>query len=527
MKIVKSFCLTLIVLASSSYSASIELIQELNFTVPMLQGEIIDFDFNDVDGDGFPEILACNDSIWVLYSLIEDSIISWNRMPEVKSVYFPFIPWPDEKVLLDDVDRDGIKDIVVCKYSVPTTVSDSAVALYVYHGYSDFQTFSEFYTGSGSCFGNCAAGQIGILEAEDIDNDGQNELYFSFHTFRITDFVGAYVENTNGRSIIFHSFPDSLANFDYFGQVFMVAASAINDSPLNIIKSVSSNYSELGNDYSAIYCGIGYVDSTGRYSSWNLDFPAFGQCNPNLYYFSEYSENLELGCSGNIHEGLSGVEFVLLKTSRLSCRGNPDYDTSVTTLGLYYVSSLDSIGQIWDVESVSSSYENFIYHPLFPGYFFAFVDDAFTQFRGEDGSVFQFTTNVPTGAREWDYPFDDSIPRLIVKNGTYMSIYNADISTPVYENQPFSLPKSFDLSQPYPNPFNPEVSFTLSVPSRSQIKVEIFNILGRQIETVYDGEVSAGELKLKWNAMNNPSGVYLIMASSKEFVKSVKAVLLK
>ncbi len=90
-----------------------------------------------------------------------------------------------------------------------------------------------------------------------------------------------------------------------------------------------------------------------------------------------------------------------------------------------------------------------------------------------------------------------------------------------------NVPYDFSLAQNYPNPFNPstEISFTLPAPSRARL--EIVNLLGQVVATVYDGHLGAGVHSFSWNGSNAASGVYLYRLTAGDFVATRKMVLLK
>ena len=69
------------------------------------------------------------------------------------------------------------------------------------------------------------------------------------------------------------------------------------------------------------------------------------------------------------------------------------------------------------------------------------------------------------------------------------------------------IPNTYSLSQNFPNPFNPSTTIEYGLPEKSTVRLRIFNILGQQVATLYDGEQSAGYQKVQWNA-NVASGVY-------------------
>lgn len=78
--------------------------------------------------------------------------------------------------------------------------------------------------------------------------------------------------------------------------------------------------------------------------------------------------------------------------------------------------------------------------------------------------------------------------------------------TPVY---PFSAeaPRAFLLSQNFPNPFNPSTTIRFVVPSRSRVKLTVYNVLGQLVEELVDVDFDAGQQAATWNA-NVPTGTY-------------------
>ena len=82
----------------------------------------------------------------------------------------------------------------------------------------------------------------------------------------------------------------------------------------------------------------------------------------------------------------------------------------------------------------------------------------------------------------------------------------------------------------YPNPFNPETNISFNLNSPANIEVEIFNILGEQIQKSNLGNLTAGQYNFKWNASNHPSGVYFIQLNENGIhasAKIQKAILMK
>jgi hypothetical protein len=89
------------------------------------------------------------------------------------------------------------------------------------------------------------------------------------------------------------------------------------------------------------------------------------------------------------------------------------------------------------------------------------------------------------------------------------------------------LPQEFFLSQNFPNPLNPTTTISYNLPEPLNIKLQIFDITGRLVETLYSGYKEAGTWDVKWNASSFPSGIYFYRLKAGDFVETKKMVLMK
>jgi hypothetical protein len=69
------------------------------------------------------------------------------------------------------------------------------------------------------------------------------------------------------------------------------------------------------------------------------------------------------------------------------------------------------------------------------------------------------------------------------------------------------LPKNYELSQNFPNPFNPSTSIRYDVPNRSTVRIVVTNSLGQQLAVLENGEKEAGYHEVQWSA-SVASGIY-------------------
>jgi hypothetical protein len=89
------------------------------------------------------------------------------------------------------------------------------------------------------------------------------------------------------------------------------------------------------------------------------------------------------------------------------------------------------------------------------------------------------------------------------------------------------VPTEYALYQNYPNPFNPTTTIEFDIPEKTNVKLVIYDILGREIETLIDKELEPGKYKLNFTATNLPSGVYFYLIRAGNFVKVKKMTLIK
>ena len=95
-----------------------------------------------------------------------------------------------------------------------------------------------------------------------------------------------------------------------------------------------------------------------------------------------------------------------------------------------------------------------------------------------------------------------------------------------------SLPKIFSLKQNYPNPFNPETNIDFSIPVTSDIRLEIYNVLGHRVNTLFNKQASAGTYRVKWNGRDFngravSAGVYFYKLEADRFTLTKKMIMLK
>jgi choice-of-anchor A domain-containing protein/uncharacterized repeat protein (TIGR01451 family) len=108
-------------------------------------------------------------------------------------------------------------------------------------------------------------------------------------------------------------------------------------------------------------------------------------------------------------------------------------------------------------------------------------------------------------------------------NSASVTVYTGDAS----RVDEVSLPENFTLEQNYPNPFNPSTTIGFSLPEAGKYSLKVFNMLGQEISTLLNRELSPGYHKVTFNAFAMPSGVYIYRLSGNNVMLIRKMMLSK
>jgi hypothetical protein len=151
-------------------------------------------------------------------------------------------------------------------------------------------------------------------------------------------------------------------------------------------------------------------------------------------------------------------------------------------------------------------------HSMLVTFSLADLDSGAT--RTEEFALFGYDSTLVT---------TDSLANLI--NGTATKVRERN-------NQTAQLPKSFELNQNFPNPFNANTQIRFAVPKASHVRLEVFDILGRKVKTLVNENLTAGYKQVIWDGTNESgddvaSGVYFYRIKSVDFATTKKMVLLK
>lgn len=100
-------------------------------------------------------------------------------------------------------------------------------------------------------------------------------------------------------------------------------------------------------------------------------------------------------------------------------------------------------------------------------------------------------------------------------------------STIGIKNISSETPGNFSLMQNYPNPFNPSTKILFNVPKNAFVKLSVYDMSGKEVEVIVNGELKAGKYEADWMPRNLASGIYFYSLNSSDFSETKRMVLAK
>ena len=88
-------------------------------------------------------------------------------------------------------------------------------------------------------------------------------------------------------------------------------------------------------------------------------------------------------------------------------------------------------------------------------------------------------------------------------------------------------PGDFHLNQNFPNPFNPATTIKFVLAKSSNVKIVIYDVFGREVQTIVNNKYNKGEYEISWDAAKFASGVYFYKMNADNYVNVKKMILIK
>ncbi len=161
---------------------------------------------------------------------------------------------------------------------------------------------------------------------------------------------------------------------------------------------------------------------------------------------------------------------------------------------------------------------------------------------GENGIIAQgLTYSDSTASGEWS-PVPDSLLTNLLNGGIYANFHTVDYPKGEIRGQLMldngfltaiktvsndAPPSRFELAQNYPNPFNPSTVISFSLPSKENVQLEVYNILGQRVASLLSANLNAGIHVVRFDGSRYASGVYFYMLRAGNNMQVKKMLLLK
>ena len=169
------------------------------------------------------------------------------------------------------------------------------------------------------------------------------------------------------------------------------------------------------------------------------------------------------------------------------------------------------------------------------------LSDNFYILDGSSGSV-KFTYSFGSGSTDFavekvcrlnninSLPLDPATGNESVagsRDGRIICFSGGITVFPAVTNISSQLPDKYSLSQNFPNPFNPETSINFDIPKNGLVKINVYDIAGKEIAQLVNEDMKAGKYRVTFNGSNLSSGTYFYRISAGSFVDSKKMVIIK
>ncbi|MEM6785320.1 MAG: T9SS type A sorting domain-containing protein [Bacteroidota bacterium] len=135
------------------------------------------------------------------------------------------------------------------------------------------------------------------------------------------------------------------------------------------------------------------------------------------------------------------------------------------------------------------------------------------------GNVSDSNSSIP-----FDFDFGAETTTLpIVESAMFLARYDATVRPVNAEDD--ATPTAFTLGVPYPNPARDAVTLTLALAQAQHVRVEVFDLLGRRVQTLHDGPLPATSHRFTLDGARLPSGTYVVRVAGSEQVRTTRFAL--
>jgi len=171
---------------------------------------------------------------------------------------------------------------------------------------------------------------------------------------------------------------------------------------------------------------------------------------------------------------------------------------------------------------------------------YSFTVSGTNIFAGTDSNGVYLSTNngVNWIQKNQGFGFFPTVCALLITNnyifaGTWGTTTGQSVWRRTYSeiiginNISAEIPANYSLSQNFPNPFNPSTNIRYELPKNGIVKLDVYDALGREVETLVNEKQTAGTYEVTFNATQYPSGVFFYRLNTESFSETKKMILTK
>ena len=164
--------------------------------------------------------------------------------------------------------------------------------------------------------------------------------------------------------------------------------------------------------------------------------------------------------------------------------------------------------------------------------FEVYLNGALDAFGSWSGAILQTPVDLTIGQMlptDQGYNFDGILDDIRIYNYALSVQQIEDLAswTTGVEEGDEELPLHLALDQNYPNPFNPQTTIRFALPTSADLRLVVYDVLGREVATLLNTPLGPGTYKVQWSAERFPSGVYYYQLQTSGATIVRKMMLLK
>jgi hypothetical protein len=424
---------------------------------------------------------------------------------------------------IGDVNGDGIDDIAFQRLNISGDYFDSEPILYILYGGSSFD-----YIPDDSCLVD-ARGRVGDLSPigtlGDINGDGYDDIYSGL-SYKINS-TGAARQSIHLGSTNISFEPDTILYppnrvdtvlmYDYHWGHFYAPLGDINEDGFDDFAVMYDDLPYDSEEYRVVYVYYGNSSLDSIVASADT---LIYQDNYRSFTHSKQIDND--GITLFLGHPLHYIDFYHVTDSIPILHFEHVLETTTNTGDINNDGYSDWMFQLTDPKFFAGYYGNSILDTIF---------DCLLPVNEQPAEHSQHYLQSAFIGDVCGDGYDkiivlESSERYFPSNSNTYHVYCYSYNE-VLTGTASLKPNTFTLSQNRPNPANPTTTISYELPEAQNITLQIFDITGRLVETLYKGYKEAGHWDLKWNASEQSSGVYIYRLQVGDRCISKKMVVLK